>query len=190
MQFDLNPRIVPRKLDNRNAVGFGKTVVEFDPVLQFLEFRRSVLQFAADFRLINARHFRSGVRQTIRQIAVVREQKQPLGIPIQTPDGENARQPLGQQIDNRRAMLRVVERRNAFGRLVEQYVIALFRIKYGLVVDLNPALARHDNRPRLGHDAPAHFYPPLGDHLLGMAAAGHTGQTQKLLNSHCPFGRL
>ena len=65
MQFDFDPRIIAREIDNRNAIGLCKAIVELDAILQFFEFERSVFELATDFGAIDARDFRSRMREAI-----------------------------------------------------------------------------------------------------------------------------
>ena len=128
--------------------------------------------------------------QAIRKIPIIRQKKQSLCVPVKTAHRKQTRHPLGKQIDHGRAVFRIIKRRDALRRLVKQYVISLFIIKHGLVIDFDAAFARNHQRPHLRYHATADFYPALCHQFLGVTAARHASKAQKLLNSDGTLRRL
>jgi len=75
------------------------------------------------------------VHQPLGELAVVRQEQQPLGVVVQAPDGVDVRAHFRQELEHRVAVLGVLARRHVAARLVEQDVAAARGDADALAVD-------------------------------------------------------
>ena len=64
-------------------------------------------------------HLVARMGQRVKQIAIVRQQQQTLGVVVQTADRHNTRTAAAHQISNRLAAVLVLHRRDIAARLVQ-----------------------------------------------------------------------
>jgi hypothetical protein len=120
------------------------------------------------------------VLQPVREVAVVGEQEQPLGLHVQPADVEQALVPVADQVTEVGPALVVLHGRDHADGLVDGEV-------HLRGVDLDPQavdvddLRGPDTGPELGDDLVVDRHPPQGDQLLRPAAGGDTGLGQDLL---------
>ena len=110
-----------------------------------------------------------GQLQQARQPAVIGEQQQTLGVDVEAPHGDDARQSLGQHIENRRAALGVADRGHEAARLVEQPEPRALAMGHGRAIDHDLVLGADIQGGAVDDDA-IHRDAPRRDPFLGVAA--------------------
>jgi len=123
------------------------------------------------------------VRDAQREVAVVGQDHQPLGVEVEPPDRvQLVPHLLADQIDDREPALGVVGGRHDADRLVEQQVAPLGRLPQALAVDLD-CIAREVGLLAEPRDLPVDGHPPVGDQPLGVAARAHARRRDQLLQA-------
>jgi hypothetical protein len=97
----------------------GGPVIELDPPSELLELVVADRPFALD--LVHLVDFVPRVCETVRELAVVREQERSRGGSVEPADGDDPSRVLDER-DDRRAALWVSRGRYDAGRLVEQHI--------------------------------------------------------------------
>ena len=110
------------------------------------------------------------MRDLERQVAVIRQQNQTLGMKVETSDRIDALAHAAHEIDDRAAALRIFDRRHHFSRFVQQDVAMRFGVRDQLAVDLDVIVCGIGARSELGDDTAVDRDSPLPDHRLCFAA--------------------
>ncbi len=137
-----------------------------------------------DARVVLAFHFVPGVEQAFGQFSIVGQQQQALRIEVQPPDRIDIPARALQQVDDRRAALRVGTRRHVPARLVEQQVAPTFgdadagTIHPDVVGGWVGLLAEFEDGPPVDGDA------ALRDERFRGAPRRHARHRQDLLQPH------
>jgi hypothetical protein len=163
------PAFMDRQLDDARCEeahfgGCGAAVFELDAFLQrrddLLARRASHL---GDVGLLDAV---AGMREAVRELAVVRQEQRTRRIRVEAADRDDMRF-LRDELDDGLASLRIADRRDDVGRLVQQQMRELL-LRDPLPVDLDRVLALDDGveLPGLAVDE----YAAGFDQLVGLAA--------------------
>ena len=123
------------------------------------------------------------VGQAVRQLAVGGEEHRPLGVVVEPAHREDPLPDAGQIPGGGGAALRVGERGDAAGRLVEQEVALLLPLQRRLAVHRDQVARRVHLGAERRDGAAVHGHPALGDQLLGLAPRGDAGPGQELLEA-------
>ena len=141
-------------------------------------------------RLVHARHAVARVREPRREIAVVGQEQQALGIEVQPPDGIDVLLDAAQQVDHRWSPLRIRPRCHVAARLVQQDVAVVLGQFDASAVDPDVVLCRIGLRAELGGRCAVHRDAAVEHQLLGRAPRRDTGLGQDFLESFhlSPYG--
>jgi hypothetical protein len=123
------------------------------------------------------------VRHLENEIAVVREQKQALGVGIETARRHEARAGNRDEIGYLLRRVAVGDGGNVAHRLVQGDIIARLLHGDGLAVDEDLLGIGIDHRSRLGDHDPIDAHPTRGDDLLGVPSRGDAGGGERFLKS-------
>lgn len=143
----------------------------------------ALLRHAAHARVVLALHLVLRMQQPLRELAVVREQQEPLGVVVQPADGVDVLAHLGQQIEDRRPVLGVLPRRHVAAGLVEQDVAVAPRHADALAVDADVVAERVGPRAQLEHGGAVHRHAAAGDEGLRRAPRRDSGGGEDLLQA-------
>ena len=98
---------------------------------------------------VHARHAVARMREPRRQVAVVGQDQQALGVEVEPADGVDVLAHARQQIDHRRPLLRIRSRRHVAARLVEQHVAMALGNLDAAAVDADVVVRRIGLRAQL-----------------------------------------
>ena len=119
----------------------------------------------------------TGMRQALREIAVVREDKKPFGLRVKPANIEEPRKLGRQEIENRIARIGIGAGGNETGRLVQNDVeVALAVYQFAPNFDVI-ALCRL--RAEIGADAAVDRDAPVGNQLVAMPSRTDTGGSEE-----------
>ena len=177
MQFDFEPCVVAGKFDNGDAIRFCETVFEFDTFLKFFEFRWCIGEFTADFCVIHARNFWTGMGKFIGEFSVIGQKEKALGVPVESADGKNSGQGFGEQINDSCSIFWILKWGDASCRFMEQDIVSFFGVKDGFIVDFDAAFSRDDEHAHFSHNFATDFDASLCNQFFCMTSAGNTCQT-------------
>jgi len=153
-------------------------VVEFDPITKPGEIVRRRRPF--DVGLVDLRDAVARVREAVREIAVVREEKRTGRIDVEPSDRDDPRL-RGDEVDDRPPSVRVARRGDDALRLVQQQVRERLRFD-ACAVDLDDVA-----RPHVGVQLPRlaiHAHPPCADQLIGAASRPDAGAREVGVEAH------
>ncbi len=120
------------------------------------------------------------MREPVRELAVVREQKRAGRVGVESPDGDDACL-VADEVDDRAPPVRIVRRRHDAGRLVEEHVGEGLR-RERLAVELD-GVVRLDERVELARLAVDEDAARL-DQLVGLAPGGNSGPREVGVQAH------
>ena len=123
----------------------------------------------------------AGMREQVRQVAIVREENETFARTIEPPHGEESSIPR-HEIDDTGSTGRIIVRGHHADGLVEK-VDDPPRIRELLTVDSNFLGARIDLGAERGHDLAIHFDAPRCHELFTGTTASETGRSQDFLES-------
>jgi hypothetical protein len=123
------------------------------------------------------------MRETRGEIAVVGQEQQALGLVVEPPDRVDVFTHAAQQIDDRRAPLRIRPRGDVAAGLVEEQIAMMLDDFHAPPVDADVVLPRLRLRPELHHRDAVHGYAPFEHQLLRRAPRRDTGLRQNLLQA-------
>jgi hypothetical protein len=146
------------------------------------------------------------VHEPVAQLAVVRQQQQPLGLGVEPAHVEQPARPVDQlgalhdEVADAGATLVVRHGREHPERLVQRQVHDVVAQHDPAAVDVHDGGVRVDATAHLAYDLAVDGHPARGDELLGRAAGGHAGLGQHLLQPdsvrlllrtiHCDLARI
>src|SRR5579864_99548 len=161
----------------------GAAALDDHPVAQAIEI--AVVGHAFDERLVRAIDFVARVRHALGELAVVREQDQPLGLVVETTHGIEVAADAGarDQIHDRRPLLRIEACADHPPRLVHEEVASAGLQFQPAPVDFDDVGGRVGLRAKFADDAPVDLDPPLRDECLGGPPGGDAGLRQDLLEA-------
>jgi hypothetical protein len=111
--------------------------------------------------------------QAQRQVAIIRQEDQPLAVAVEAPDRMQRLRPFdGQEIADHVAALRVVLRADETPGLVQGDVDLAARPHHG-AIDHHPGRSLIDLGPQLRHDLAVDRDKSVGDEAFRGAAGGH-----------------
>ena len=154
--------------------------VDLDPVEQ--AFERRLADFAERTGAIGSLDAGRGQLELALQFAVGGEQQQALGVHVEPPHRDDARQALGQAIVDGRAALGITLGRQQAGRLVKPEETGRGRGLHRLPVD-GHAVQRGEQRGRRLDRGAIDGDAALGDHPFDLAARGDSGAGEKLCDA-------
>ena len=170
--------VVSQQLDRRGRRRLS--VAERYPLGELRE--REAVDVAPHLGAIHLEHLVAWVQQPLGQLTVVGDDQRTLGVPVQAPDRVRTRHVAGQQILDGRAPLRVVQRGDDAGWLVEQQIHRP-RPGQGTTVYSDAVPGRVHALPLLGHDLAVDFDPAGRDELLAAPARSDAGRSQDLVQA-------
>ena len=150
---ELDRRARRALLHQRDGGRRGRAVVEIDAGAQRAELTRG--RHAVDLGEIGLGDAVAGMREQLREIAVVGEHEQPLGLVVETTDREDARV-VGHELDHRRAPFGIGRGAHVARGLVEEVVDEVVAGRDAHAVDRDHVDGRHR---RVGPVAPARRSP-------------------------------
>ncbi len=179
---DLDPRVVAvGGVDDAHLGRGGGAVVELDAALldgaQLLGRRPAV-----DLGEVALGHPGAGVREAVRQLAVVGEQQGALGVVVEPPDGLDPGRGILEQVEDAPAALGVVASSDAALGLVHQQVDRARRGRQRSAVDPHDVDLGVDLHQLVDHLA-VHAHPAVEDHRLRRAPRGHAAGGEELRQS-------
>jgi hypothetical protein len=135
--------------------------------------------------VVALRHAVARVGESIRQLAVVREEEQPRAVEVEPSDAVEPR-PLGvlHEVDRARPPARVAVRAHRSARLEEHDVDMLLGLAQGLSVDLDAVGRGIDPRGQRVDALAIHRHGAREDQLLALAARGDSSVCERLLQAH------
>jgi len=120
------------------------------------------------------------MREPVRELAVVRQQKRAGGVDVEPADGDDPTR-MVDELDDGASPLRVARRRDRPGRLVQQHVGQRLELdRLAVELDQVPALDECVQLPRLA----VHRHTAGLDQLVGAAARGDAGSGEVGVQSH------
>ncbi len=156
----------------------GGAVVELDAVAELLQ--NGVARLPADLGDVDLLDAVARMREPVGERTVVREQQRAGRVGVEAADRDDARG-VADEVDDRRASLRVAHRRDDTGRLVQEYVRE--RLLRDLAsVDLD-AVGASDERVQLPGLAVDEDAARL-DQLVGAAARRNSGAREVGVEAH------
>ncbi len=169
---DAEPRVLRIRRQNLDLCGQrDRAVVELNAFAEPLDVLGA--QLAVDLHVIRLRHVARGREELRRQLTVVGEQQNTLGIEIETADRLHRHRQVLQVVHDHGTTTVIRHCRDAALGLVEHDVEVLER-DYRLAIDRDVVLVRIDlgaeHRDRLAVDVHA----SRGDQIFGLAARRHT----------------
>src|SRR5690606_15975088 len=141
------------------------------------------IQVARHDRLVDPFHPVPRVEEPVRDVALVREQEEPLALHVEASHVEEPPVLLGNQVINGRPTLRIGARGNVTPRLVEREPDRPGQSD-GPSVHVDPIPLGIDARAQLGDDLAVDAHAALPDHLLGRAPRGDAGAGEEFLEPH------
>lgn len=156
-----------------------------DPSLQIIE--RFTAHVTIHNRPIRLRDAIAGVRELVRQLAVVRQQQQPLRFRIQPPHRIHPRKVWRKQINRPRLLaLRDVRAEHVLGLVhhnINAWPTVLPLELQRLVIHRHPIARRVDQNRQLRHDLSVYRDATLANHVLDIAARRDPGVGEDFLDS-------
>src|SRR6266508_2892383 len=155
----------------------GQTVVELDPLL---EAPHRVPGQTLDLSKVPLLDAVARMGKAVGEVAVIGEQDQPLGVPVQPADRDHPRV-LWHHLDHRRPALRVIGGAHHSQRLVQHPVAQPLVDHDPRAVDLDPIGGRVDPPAHLLHDLAVDRHPSGTDQLLDRPPGPKARRTQRLV---------
>jgi hypothetical protein len=181
VQHHLDERSARCRRDHLEPVDAHDAVLELDPVAQ------PTAKITRDRSLhlgqIGLRHAMRRVGQSLRQLAVVGEQQQPLGVGVEAPDVEEPLLATSQVIPHARPTAVVGHGRLDPPRLVEREHDVPRSRRDAHAVDLDDGRPGVDPQALLEHDPTVDLDPAFVDHLFAGPPASDPCGCQHLLKS-------
>nr|CAI0336319.1 hypothetical protein SHINE37_40173 [Rhizobiaceae bacterium] len=165
-------RLVERRIDR--AV---EHAVDGDALLQLVEI--GLLDLAVGAHAVAPQPAGGRQLQHAREAAVIGQEQEAFGVDVEAADGHDARQVLGQVLENGRAALGVGIGRHQAGRLVVEPEARALDAADRHAVHFDMIGKRGVEHGRVQHRA-VHADPALHDHALDIAARGDAGARQEL----------
>jgi len=167
---DLQPSVAAvRALDDSDLTGRGAAVFQpntaSDPIQGFF------IRLSPDLDHVALGDMHGGVRQLVREIAIVGEQEHALSIHVETTDRLYTLADAFQQIEDALSLLGVIPACNHTPGLVQQVVHVARRLWKRLSIDCDVIL-RGDGVPGMVNGLGIDLDTTLFDHCLGLTAAG------------------
>jgi hypothetical protein len=145
--------------------------------------QRRLIGHALHLGQVDAGHLVAGVHQLVGKLAVVGEQQRALGVVVQPADGEDAAAGVLRVVGHGGPALRVGQRGDHPGRLVEEEVLPLAVDADELAVEQHQILRRVDAGPELGDDLAVHLHTAIDDHRLSVTTRSHSRSGEKFLQA-------
>src|SRR6185437_976318 len=166
-EFDKHPR--SGSIHDTEPIGDYSTVFEFDsgrqPTTKILGYRPRHLG------QICLKHPVSRVREPMRELAVVCEQNQALGIEVEPAHVEQALAPIGDQVSDGTPAPVIRHRAHDAGRLVQREIHQVGACRYPLAIDPDDLPLRINPRAEPANDLAIDLYPAGADELLAASPA-------------------
>jgi hypothetical protein len=124
----------------------------------------------------------AGMGQGQGQVTIVRDNQEPLAVPVKTSNREEARCDMGDQIEKSTTPMSIVGGAEDIAWLVEQE-IKLSLNTHASAIYRDTIELRIDARPLLGHDSPVHCHPTVGNQHLARASRTQTACGEMLLQA-------
>ncbi len=178
VQGHLDEVVLAGLLHDAEVVRARVAVLELDAVLQALA--EVARDRADDVREVGLLHAVLRVREAVRQLAVVGEQDDALGLRVEPAHVEEPGLAVGDVVAEALPALGVLHRRDDTGGLVQREELVRLRGD-GQAVDLDLVLLRVDAAALLEHDLAVDLDPGLFDQLLAGAPGAVARAGQDLL---------
>ena len=162
-----------------------RTVLEHDAVQQLLDGGpRDDAVHLGDVRLL---HLVRRVRHLLREVTVVGEQDQAVGVGVEAAHVEEPLRTIGDELGQRAIGVRVRHRRGDPGRLVQHEVDVRADRRQPAPLDADHCRGRVDLGAEPGDDLAVDLHQPGEHQLLALATAGHAGLREELLQTDQPL---
>src|SRR5690625_4725242 len=182
VQLDLHQRGRGQGLQHGEAVRAGRAVLQRDAAAQVLG--QGAGHLPLDGGDVGLGDLVGGVGEAVGELAVVRQQQQPLGLLVQASDVEEPLGPVGDVLGQGGPPLRVAHGGDHAGRLVERHgELGLVQLQ-PYAVDVDDGGDRVHPGAQLTDDDAVDGHPPGGDEALAGAAGAVAGAGQDLLQPH------
>src|SRR5580693_8552463 len=179
VQGDLHQRAGARPVDHAEPVGRGDPVVELDAGRKAAP---EVLRHrTGHVGQVGLGDLEAGVGEPVRQLTVVGEQHQALGVVVQPADMEEPLGLVAEEVRDGPPAARVRHRRQHLGRLVEGQVDQARLGRDALAVDPDHLGLRVDPGAEPAHRLAVDLNPAGADHLLAVPATAESGLGQDFL---------
>jgi hypothetical protein len=153
---------------------------EPDPTLELLE--RLLANASANRDAVRLRDVVAGMREPFRELAVVGEDEEALGVLVEPTDREEPPGPPRREVDRAWPPLVVTRRTDDPARLIEQEIRKTGEL-HGNAIDLHSLAPDVDLRTKLCHGPPVDRDASFRDELLAVAARAHAGVSQELVKA-------
>ena len=121
------------------------------------------------------------MRETVRELTVIRENEQPLCVGIEPADVEQSLGPILYVVADARPSTIINHRRDDTPRLIERDHSDVGHRRHSLAINAYDGRERVNPHALLGNDRAVYFNPPLFDELLAPAAAPDACKGKHLL---------
>jgi len=174
------------RLDGKNFFETSALTVERDAVKQF--WRERGVPRPVERDLVFLLDLVTRVGETLRQLAVVREEKKAFGLGVEPANVEEPRQMRRQQIKDGVPRMRIASGRNKSSRLVEHDVEPALTVdKFAVDFDM-VAFARLGTE--VGADLAVDRDAASGDQFVAMPPRTQTGRGKETIEAHGEVERL
>src|ERR1051326_7289407 len=171
----------PRRLHLLNLARHGAFAVDGDAALELAD--DALVGNAAHFHVIRLHRSMFRMRDLEREVAVVGEEQQSFRLEVETADRIDALAHAFDEIDDRLASFRIVDRRRHLFRFVQEDVAMRLGAGDQLAVDFDVIAIGIRFRSELGDDTAVDRDPSLPNHRLGFTAGRETRMGDDLLQS-------
>ena len=187
MHDDFNGRDVAVGIDDAEGINLDRAVLQLDSVHERALHAR--LDLAVQTRHVGLANLVRRVGQTVRELAVVRQQQQAGRVNVQTPHVVQALRIVGDEVSDRGAPLRVAHRGHGTNRLVDGQDDVLGLVEdQALSIHVNDLLRGVNADALAAHDGAVNTHPAVGDHLFGRTPGCDAGLGEHLLQAHSTLG--
>jgi hypothetical protein len=184
VQHHFNQRLARHGLHDPESVDCRRAVVEVHSSAQNPTQRPRYR--AGHFGQIGFEHPVGGVHQPVRQVPVVGQQQQTLGIRVETADVKQALRPVGHIVADTGSAAVVGHRGVHATRLVQRQVLHVGTQLQPHAIDVDDSVVGVDPHPHLAHHDPVDLDPAASDHLLGSTPGRYPCRSEHLVQPWHP----
>jgi ABC-2 type transport system permease protein len=186
VQYHLDQRLAGHGLHDPESVDCHRAVVEVHSGAQCPAQRPRDRTW--HLGQIGLEHPVGRVHQPVRQVSVVGQQEQTLGVGVEATDVEQSLRPVSHVVADTGSAAVVGHRGVHAARLVQRQVLHVGTQFQAHAVDVDDRVVGVDPHPHLAHHDPVHLDPATRDHRFGSAPGGHSSLGEHLVQPGQPRG--